>query len=132
VQLRAGPKGDPGSQGPKGDPGAQGPKGDTGDPGQNGVQNVIVRRSSPVTIPARGVGGEPGVDGVTVSCNPGERAVGGGGQTDSDGHATGSVELTASKPQPQNTGATPTAWASRAANYSTTPTDLFTWVVCVS
>jgi hypothetical protein len=110
----------------------QGPKGDTGDPGQSGVQNVIVRRSSAATLPARGVGGEPGLVSVTADCDPGERAVGGGGQTSIDGDATGSVGVILSKPQPQSPGDTPTGWATRAANYSTTPTDLFTWAVCVS
>ncbi len=115
-----------GPQGPKGD------KGDKGDPGQSGAQNVIVRVSSPATLPARGGGGEPGLVSVTASCEPGERAVGGGGETINDGDATGSVGIIASKPQPQTAGSTPTGWATRAANYSTTPTDLSTRVVCVS
>jgi Collagen triple helix repeat (20 copies) len=127
-----GPQGVQGIQGPTGDPGPPGPQGEKGEPGQSSAENVIVRISSSKTLPARDGGGAPGLVSVTASCNPGERAVGGGGQTENDPDATGSVGIIASKPQPQNTGATPTTWATRAANYSTTPTDLFTWVVCVS
>jgi hypothetical protein len=112
--------------------GPQGPKGDKGDAGQSGVQNVIVRLSSAATLPARGGGGEPGLVSAIADCDPGERAVGGGGQTTNDGDATGSVDVVASKPQPQSAGATPTGWATRGANYSTTATELFTWAVCVS
>jgi Collagen triple helix repeat (20 copies) len=67
-----GPQGDQGPQGPQGPEGPQGPQGAPGAPGAPGATNVVVRLGAPVTIEA------PAPQNLTVSCAPGERAVGGG------------------------------------------------------
>jgi hypothetical protein len=98
AQGPAGPKGDQGAQGPKGDQGAQGAKGDQGAQGPAGATNVTVR-VSPVTFAT-----------AVVSCNAGERAVGGGGSTEEmDAYLTHSAPV-------HGAGETPTAWTASAAS----------------
>ena len=82
-----GPAGDDGAQGPAGPKGAdgkdgeQGPQGDKGDAGVDGVRNFYL---------VEGVGPSP----LTVYCNEGDQATGGGGHHSSDDLAV----LTASFP----------------------------------
>ena len=77
----------------------QGEKGDKGDPGPAGATNVTVRKG-PGTL---------GTD--TANCEPGERAVGGGGEAPaSDGVLWRS--------QPAQTSGTPTGWSVSAAGLS--------------
>jgi hypothetical protein len=74
TKLR-GPQGIRGLQGVQGAPGIQGTPGVQGAPGlkgEPGATTVVVRVGAPVNIPAAGQ------QSVTVSCQPGERAVGGG------------------------------------------------------
>jgi hypothetical protein len=68
AKLR-GSQGVPGLQGVQGAPGVQGTPGLNGEPG---ATNVVVRLGTPVNIPTASQ------QSVTVSCQPGERAVGGG------------------------------------------------------
>jgi hypothetical protein len=73
-----------------------GPKGDQGPQGPAGATNVTVRK---------GPGVQAGTD--TANCNPGERAVGGGGEAPaSDGVLWRS--------QPAQTSGTPTGWSVTA------------------
>ena len=110
-----GPRGLPGPRGPAGPAGAQGARGPAG---ASGATNVTVR-SGPIA---------PG-DSI-AECNPGERAVGGGGVTaDPGGYIWNSTPL-------QDVGETPTAWiASGASALDATidqPVDVQAWVVCAA
>jgi hypothetical protein len=87
-----------------------GPKGDQGPAGPAGATNVTVRE------------GAPGVNRSNASCQPGERAVGGGGTT-SNG------VLDESKPTP--TGGTPTGWTATAYDGMSTA-DVQAFVVCAA
>ncbi len=109
-QLPAGPVGHSGPQGPagpKGDPGANGTN------GTNGATNVVVRS----LYLANGLG--------QVTCNPGERATGGG--ISSDNTLTVAAR---SEPAP-NTG-TPTGWSGILRSLvGATPSGTI-YVVCAS
>jgi hypothetical protein len=72
AQGPQGPAGPEGTAGPEGPAGPQGPQGAPGAPGAPGATNVVVRLGAPVTIEA------PAPQNLTVSCAPGERALGGG------------------------------------------------------
>lgn len=85
--------------------GAVGPKGDTGAKGDPGATSVVVRASDPVTA-----SGTPTFATVSVSCEPGEVAVGGGGGSTIN-NAGGGVTVTDSKPSPNTNGGTPTGWS---------------------
>lgn len=76
-----GPAGTKGTDGKDGDQGPQGPQGDKGDAGVDGVRNFYL---------VGGVGPSP----LTVYCNEGDQATGGGGYNSSDDLAA----LTASFP----------------------------------
>jgi hypothetical protein len=95
-----GDKGDPGAKGDQGDPGLKGDKGDKGDPGTPGATNVTVRFHQGAL---QMLGYESTTADVTSSCDAGERAVGGGGET-TNGH----FALVRSQPTPN--GGTPTGW----------------------
>jgi hypothetical protein len=102
VRGRRGPRGLRGLQG------APGPQGPAGAPGAAGATNVTVR-SGPVAPSGSS----------TASCNPGERAVGGGGVS-----AAGFLD--SSRPL-QDPGQTPTAWTASAGG-----DDVQAWVVCAA
>lgn len=106
----AGPKGDMGPVGPKGDPGDQGPRGLKGEPGPQGPQGI----AGPMGPPGpEGPAGPPGTfsgvvtkleaflvfegssDGLTMTCDAGQFAVGGGFRMDG---FDGNVVLVASYP----------------------------------
>jgi hypothetical protein len=86
------------------------PKGDKGDPGPAGATNVTVRE------------GTPGVNRSNASCQPGERAVGGGGTT-----SNGLLDET--KPTPA--GGTPTGWTATAFDGMSTA-DVQAFVICAA
>jgi hypothetical protein len=99
-QLPAGPQGPQGPAGPRGAEGATGARGAEGPPGPRGPQgpagatNVAIRAGQQAS-------GE-----ATVTCAPGEVAVGGGGIS-----SAGTLSfLTLSGPTPLG-GGTPTGWA---------------------
>jgi hypothetical protein len=124
-----GPKGDPGAAGPSGNPGAQGQKGDTGDKGDkgdSGTANAVVRTNNRWVYPG------PSSEEVSVSCLPGERATGGGGE-----FATSDVgdAIVYSAPGVDggfpSTGTTPTKWWVGAHNGAASGKTLFVFVVCV-
>jgi hypothetical protein len=109
-QLKAGPRGPQGPAGPKGDPGAT---------------NLKVRAAT-----AAG-GGE-----VTATCEPGERAAGGGAHS-----VNGAVVASAPAADPNaihvSTGITfqgyaPTSWTAAAKDAMGNPTDVMAWVVCAA
>jgi hypothetical protein len=115
VRGPRGPAGPQGSQGVAGAPGAQGPAGPRG---AAGATSVIVR-SGPVSL------GDS-----TAHCNPGERAVGGGGFTgDTGGYLYNSTPL-------EDVGQTPTAWTASAASAEDTtlddPVNVQAWVICAA
>lgn len=107
-QLPAGPQGPGGPQGPAGRNGANGPA------GTNGATRVTVRTAAGDATDA------------SVSCVPGERATGGGGEQPGSGY------IYQSQPTP-STG-TPTGWVVAAADPSgaTTTGTLTAYVVCAS
>jgi hypothetical protein len=95
-------------RGPRGPQGPQGVQGVQGPVGPSGATNVTVR-SGPV---------EP--TGTSIAaCNPGERAVGGGGDS-----AVGFLD--SSRPV-QEAGQTPTAWRTSAGG-----DDVQAWVICAA
>jgi hypothetical protein len=106
-------------------PGPQGEPGPQGDPGQNGATNVVTRRGTPRTTTL--IGG--GLGGASASCNTGERAVGGGGTTNTNSYA-----VSDSHPTPMTQGSVPTGWnvlwVNRTANSETVT--LQAYVICAS
>jgi hypothetical protein len=112
-----------GAQGLKGDSGPQGPKGDPGPPGPNGTNgatNVVVRLGSPVAV-ANGTQGT-----ATASCEPGERATGGGSATSGVGPGWAVED---SFPLPLGT---PTEWEVSASNNTGSTNNLQASVICAS
>jgi hypothetical protein len=107
-QLKAGPVGPPGPPGPKGDAGA-----------------------TSLKVRAATASGE-----VTATCEPGERATGGGA------HSVNGVVVASAPVADPNAifvstgvtyqGYTPTSWTAAAKNAVGTPTDVTAWVVCAA
>ena len=106
-------------QGPKGDKGDRGEKGEKGEKGDAGATNVVVRRA------VRQAGF---LTHTTVSCNPGERAVGGGAGEIDDG-TTGALTVRDSRPTPL-TG-TPTGWQA-AVSSTVAGLEWAVYVICSS
>jgi hypothetical protein len=104
-------------RGPQGLRGATGPQGTQGVQGAAGATNVTVR----VGAVASGVS--------TASCNPGERATGGGGFTE----AAGGFLYNSS---PEQGAGTPTAWTASAASAADAtlddPVDVQAYVICAA
>jgi hypothetical protein len=107
-QLKSGPAGPQGPQGHKGDAGAT---------------SLKVRAAT-----ANGM--------VTASCEPGERAAGGGAHS-----VNGAVVASAPAADPNAIfvstgitfqGYTPTSWTAAAKNAMGSPTDVTAWVVCAA
>lgn len=101
------------------------PPGPKGDRGPSGATSVVMRSSTDAST----TGGNR-----AVSCNPGERAVGGGvgrtagGTSSSDTFEGGSPFTDGS---PTTAGSTPTAWDSGV--HSTPPSTSWTWyAICVA
>jgi hypothetical protein len=116
VRGPRGPRGAQGARGPAGAQGAQGPQGPQGPAGAAGAAgatNVIVRSG-------------PEAEGISVaSCNPGERAVGGGGTTPAG-------FLWDSGPT-ENAGQVPTGWVAQADDDGVDPAPTVqAWVICAS
>jgi hypothetical protein len=109
-QLPAGP------QGPKGDPGVQGPKGDKGDPTKT-ITRYLVDSVGPGATKT-----------VTVWCNSGEIATG-GGVVHLGGSEDVSTLTTAPAPGGNNT---PTGWGVELHNAGGTASQFEADVVCAS
>jgi hypothetical protein len=108
-QLPAGPRGIPGVTGATGPQGTPGVTGATGAPG---ATNVVVRSIT-------------GTNFGTATCNPGERATGGGFNITGGGLPN----IYESRPSPDTAGAVPTGWyVSFASNTSA----VTIYVVCAS
>ena len=132
VRSLQGSQGEPGARGepgPQGEPGARGEPGAPGERGPAGLTDIVVRRSAALTI-APG-----GFREATVSCAPGERAIG-GGVTAQNGFVD---DLVAIKSVPQGGSATspPTGWIGQARNADTNgdgedTIDVRTDVICAS
>jgi hypothetical protein len=109
-------------QGRPGPNGTNGSNGTNGTDGTNGTTNLIVRTTS-----ANGAGG------LDASCNPGERAVGGGiGRT--DGIVNANDKLSGSFPTvaagvPASNGSTATGWHGV---WNGAVANITTWVICAS
>jgi hypothetical protein len=121
-----------GPRGPRGPRGATGARGATGPAGVAGASNVVVRTGTGQSFS----GANPG--NVSASCNPGERAVGGGVNVtgEADGNATGDAFVVESFPRTgglaSTPGSTPTGWYT-AVSKQLAGTDTATpYVVCVS
>jgi Collagen triple helix repeat (20 copies) len=122
---RQGIQGVPGVQGSQGLPGMNGDKGATGAqgaPGAAGATKVVVRRSSVTNLPANAS------TFISVSCQAGERATGGGA---TNGSLAG-VLLTRSLPAPDNDDATPTGWVVRYQNTTGSAFNGLAFVICAS
>jgi len=104
-QLPAGPAG------PQGAPGSRGPAGPAGPAGPSGATKVTVREgasAAPTSV---------------ADCEPGERAVGGGGFT-----ADGALYESA----PSATSGTPTDWVASAQTASGADAQVQAWVICAA
>lgn len=139
LELPTGPGGANGSVGPKGDTGPVGPRGEAGErgpagsQGQTGPQGTaaaprtfrVERASSTLTIPAGNVGGT-----LTASCDAGEVATGGGGDSDGNG-----IDLRKSEPTPSTDNAIPTGWEVDFINEATvtfTDIPIRAYAICAS
>ena len=114
-----------GQRGPAGAAGATGPQGAQGNPGAagaNGATNVVVRRGTLISV----ANGASGI--VTASCNPGERATGGGNSIS----GLGGWQVIESFPTPGTAGSTPTGWRVDATNNTGSANNLVAIVVCAS
>jgi hypothetical protein len=96
---------------PQGPQGPQGLPGQKGDPGASGATNVTVRLGAASTRDS------------TAECNPGERAVGGGGFS-SDGLLYDS--------SPSATGGTPTDWNASAEQADGSDATVQAYVICAA
>ena len=112
-----GATGAPGAPGPQGPLGAQGPKGDPG------ATSLKVRAAA-------------GTGRVTVACQSGERATGGGAHS-----LNGSITASAPAADPDaiyTTGGisyqeyAPTSWTAAAEGPGGSPADVTAWVVCAT
>lgn len=114
---------------PQGTKGDQGPAGAPGAPGAPGATNVTMRRVvanvNPTTFAT-----------AAVSCNPGERATGGGAYNESNVY---SIYITSSYPTPNPTtapstgnGTTPTGWRVWVRNDTATQQQFEAYVVCAA
>ena len=119
-QLPAGPQGAKGDKGATGATGAAGATGAPGAAGAPGATNVVTRTSS-ASAPV-------GVNDFSVSCLPGERAVGGGGTGPS---SDPEVTLAGTFATPETAGTTPTGWTARY-NVTGIAHTVTTFVVCAS
>lgn len=111
-QLPAGPRGPTGPAGPAGARGATGERGPAGAAGAAGATNVTVRL------------GLDEVDSV-ATCQPGERATGGGGFV---------TELNAFlvDSSPTQASGTPTDWEAQAEDAVGTPATVIAYVICAA
>lgn len=121
-----GATGTTGQTGPPGVAGPAGPKGDTGAAGPAGATNVVTRTN---TVQQALNAGQTSTD-ITVSCNQGEVATGGGGNAPQYGF----LDLVASFPI--TTGNVPTGWDIRIKNSSSNQNvgnpNLTAYVICSS
>jgi hypothetical protein len=122
LKGQRGPAGATGARGPQGPQGAQGAQGNPGAAGANGATNVVVRQGTLISVPNTGTGI------VTASCNPGERATGGGNSVSG---STG-WQVIESFPTPGTAGSTPTGWRVDATNNTGSANNLVAIVVCAS
>jgi hypothetical protein len=116
---QTGPAGKNGTNGTNGINGKDGTNGINGTNGTNGATNVTAREGSVESIP----NGSVGV--VSASCNPGEKATGGGSSKSGE---PWSVEE--SFPTPAS--GTPTGWRVFAKNNTGGTANLVAVVVCAS
>lgn len=100
-----------GAVGPQGPQGSPGPK---GDPGAPGATKVVVRE------------GTFELGEAVAACNPGEVAVGGGGETFDEKEV-----LWGSFPNAE-AGKTPTGWIAAAETFAAAPAQVKAYVVCAS
>jgi len=122
-----------GPQGPKGDEGVPGPQGATGPQGAQGIPGAPGVKGDPgmaktvVRTNYRSVDPGAGSEEVSASCQPGERATGGGGAftTIDPGDA-----LVYSAPEPNGSGQTPTKWWVEAHNGTAYAKTLYVYVIC--
>ena len=118
VQGPTGPGGATGTQGAQGIPGIQGPKGDKGDPGA-ALPNVTVRETTFSLAPGQ-------EQGAFRTCNPGERATGGGVVfSDPD-----NMIVTGSSPSP--IVGTPTAWWGEGKNGGASAGTIYIYAICAA
>jgi hypothetical protein len=124
-----------GATGPKGATGATGAPGAPGPAGPKSPTNVIMRTGALVSVNANSF--ESG----TASCQPGEKAVGGGALTENvffPSIVSSFPIISAGAPETAPSGVTPTAWKVWVSNKDTKTlsapaTTKFTpYVVCVS
>ncbi|HLY48104.1 MAG TPA: hypothetical protein VKR21_02810 [Solirubrobacteraceae bacterium] len=124
-------------QGPIGPPGAAGPRGANGQNGQNGATNLTSRSTTgsiAMTCAAISPGNYlcNGLATTRASCQPGERATGGG-----YGQAPGGM-ATVSETRPDPASGTPTGWAVTAtaieasSTPSVPPVQYTVYVVCAA
>jgi len=132
-----GPEGDDGTpgaegpQGPKGDTGntgSQGPKGDTGNTGSQGSQGSQGPQgpAGPASIEVKtntGTCGGGSVCKVSVGCDSGDKATGGG-------FGSGSTVLKAFRSQPVFVGSVPTGWLASANNEGSSIATFEVFVIC--
>jgi hypothetical protein len=116
-----GPPGPVGGVGPAGPPGPNGPPGPTGPPGPAGVSGYEVRNASTLMNPDQ-------TKGISVSCSPGKRVLGGGFDTNGDSPTTPEPTLVASAPDFGGT-----SWAVKAWRPPTTVNwRLTVWAICAN
>jgi hypothetical protein len=105
--------------------GKEGPQGKQGAPGTNGATNVVVRTAQ-VTV-------EDGKSGaVTATCEPGERATGGGVETGTGNFKNVWSPIPGGKPVPAEAGVTPTGWRGDWLNESGVTDTFHVYAVCAS
>ena len=122
LKGQRGPAGAAGATGPQGAQGNPGAAGAAGAAGANGATNVVVRQGTLISVAA----GASGI--VTASCNPGERATGGGNSIS----GLGGWQVIESFPTPGTAGSTPTGWRVDASNNTGSANNLVAIVVCAS
>jgi hypothetical protein len=121
-----GARGPAGPAGATGATGAKGDKGDKGDPGTNAATAVVVRAGAVTNIP------ENSNTAVSASCQPGEKATGGGWFMPP---GTNSIETHVRDFGPSPNTGTPTGWSALILNEAggaTTGQNVQLFVVCVS
>ncbi|MGH2956089.1 MAG: hypothetical protein ACRDL6_03750 [Solirubrobacterales bacterium] len=131
-KVKRGPPGPPGPQGLRGLQGlqgVQGARGPQGVPGTPAATNVVTRRST-FSV------GTDNNNGVTVTCQPGERVVAGGygvDQSQSTVVAAIDTRTLSNRPDPPTDSTTPTGWRVDVYNTSATTTHNYeAFAVCVS